>query len=224
MPRLAPVIMTDRIDRAPTECNLVLLPEWRTPYPNEMACPHRRMNGLATFSAKLIQKPALGQGAREAINVRSGSKADMCSASAHVRFAPKSGHVQRTSRCLLWANSGHGALGRQCRVCRSPDCHQAVAIVDYVYIDHAHALAAAPHTTHEGKRGLDSWLEVVDAKIYGRQRASEHHRQGVVAHCVDRSRDGAAVPLFAVWVALELRPHDHPHADLLLGGISFDHL
>src|SRR5262249_4082584 len=71
------------------------------------------------------------------------------------------------------------ALRRQCRVCRSPERHQAVAIVEYVYIDHAHALAAAPHTTHDGKRGLDSWLEVVDAKIYGRQRASEHHRQAV---------------------------------------------
>ena len=26
---------------------------------------------------------------------------------ADVRFTPKSGHVQRTSRCPLWANSGH---------------------------------------------------------------------------------------------------------------------
>jgi|SRR5262245_5534 len=25
----------------------------------------------------------------------------------HVRFAPESGHVQRTRPCLLWANSGH---------------------------------------------------------------------------------------------------------------------
>src|SRR5215470_10189735 len=25
----------------------------------------------------------------------------------HVRFTPKSGHLQRTSGCLLWANSGH---------------------------------------------------------------------------------------------------------------------
>jgi hypothetical protein len=28
----------------------------------------------------------------------------------HVRFTPKSGHVQCTGLCLLWANSGHGAL------------------------------------------------------------------------------------------------------------------
>jgi hypothetical protein len=27
-----------------------------------------------------------------------------------VRFTPKSGHVQYTSRCLLWANSGHRAV------------------------------------------------------------------------------------------------------------------
>jgi hypothetical protein len=25
----------------------------------------------------------------------------------HVRFTPNSGHVQRTSSCPLWANSGH---------------------------------------------------------------------------------------------------------------------
>jgi len=29
------------------------------------------------------------------------------SANGHVRFAPESGHVQCTSSCLLWANSGH---------------------------------------------------------------------------------------------------------------------
>src|SRR5262245_32174260 len=29
------------------------------------------------------------------------------SAKRHVRFTPESGHVQRTSSCLLWANSGH---------------------------------------------------------------------------------------------------------------------
>src|SRR5512143_1399063 len=42
--------------------------------------------------------------------VRFGSKADICSAPTHVRFTPDSGHVQRTSSCLLWANSGHRAL------------------------------------------------------------------------------------------------------------------
>ena len=34
-------------------------------------------------------------------------KADICSAKRHVRFTPKSGHVQRTSRCPLCAKSGH---------------------------------------------------------------------------------------------------------------------
>ena len=40
-------------------------------------------------------------------NVRFGSKADMCNAKRHVRFSPDSGHVQRTSRRPLCANSGH---------------------------------------------------------------------------------------------------------------------
>ena len=34
-------------------------------------------------------------------NVRFGSLADICSAPTDVRFAPKSGHLQRTSRCPL---------------------------------------------------------------------------------------------------------------------------
>ena len=43
-------------------------------------------------------------------DVRFGSKADMCSAKSHVRFTPKSGHVQCNSACPLSANSGHGVL------------------------------------------------------------------------------------------------------------------
>ena len=38
---------------------------------------------------------------------RFGSKADICSAKRHVRFTPKSRHVQRNSLCPLCANSGH---------------------------------------------------------------------------------------------------------------------
>ena len=41
------------------------------------------------------------------LNVRFGSKADMCSAQADVRFAPESGHVRRDSPCPLCASSGH---------------------------------------------------------------------------------------------------------------------
>jgi hypothetical protein len=28
----------------------------------------------------------------------------------HVRFAPESRHVQRSTSCLLWANSGHQSV------------------------------------------------------------------------------------------------------------------
>ena len=44
------------------------------------------------------------------INVRFGSKADMCSAERHVRFTPNSGHAQCKNRCPLCANSGHDGL------------------------------------------------------------------------------------------------------------------
>src|SRR5262249_2608895 len=40
-------------------------------------------------------------------DVRFGSEADICSAKRHVCFTPKSGHVQCTSSCPLWAKSGH---------------------------------------------------------------------------------------------------------------------
>src|SRR5262249_37704535 len=46
---------------------------------------------------------------RHCPNVSFGSKADMCTAPAYVRFAPESGHVRCTSARLLWARSGHGA-------------------------------------------------------------------------------------------------------------------
>ena len=39
--------------------------------------------------------------------VRFGSKADISQRNRHVRFTPKSGHVQCISPCPLSANSGH---------------------------------------------------------------------------------------------------------------------
>jgi hypothetical protein len=59
---------------------------------------------------------------RRLLTVPFGSKADICTAKSdvrftpnsdrksgfpHVCFTPESGHVQCTSLCLLWANSGH---------------------------------------------------------------------------------------------------------------------
>jgi hypothetical protein len=35
-----------------------------------------------------------------------------CTAIGNVCFAPESGHVQCTSSCLLWANSGHPGHGQ----------------------------------------------------------------------------------------------------------------
>src|SRR5262249_34071458 len=49
-------------------------------------------------------------------NVRFGSKADICTAPAHVRFTPESRHMQCTSACPLWAKSGHGFISHR----RSP--------------------------------------------------------------------------------------------------------
>src|SRR6516225_7434381 len=43
-------------------------------------------------------------------DVRFGSKADMCSAQAHVRFTPESDIKCDIVECPLWANSGHRSL------------------------------------------------------------------------------------------------------------------
>src|SRR5262245_17530785 len=43
------------------------------------------------------------------VDVRFGSKADICSAKRHVRFTPESGHLQCNSPCPPWAKSGHRA-------------------------------------------------------------------------------------------------------------------
>ena len=67
-------------------------------------------------------------------NVRFGSKADIRAAISHVRFAPKSGHVRCTHRCLLSANSGHHEIaGRENRKTASlrfsPKSQAAIATV-----------------------------------------------------------------------------------------------
>jgi hypothetical protein len=49
---------------------------------------------------------------RQHFDVRFGSKADICTPPAHVRFTPESGHVQCTSLCLLWAKSAHPGRGQ----------------------------------------------------------------------------------------------------------------
>src|SRR5262249_740970 len=43
-------------------------------------------------------------------DVRFGSKADMCSARAHVRFTPESDIKCDVVECPLWAKSGHANL------------------------------------------------------------------------------------------------------------------
>jgi hypothetical protein len=63
--------------------------------------------GLGGKQTNLSQPKLFMRNLYERCDVRLGSKADMCGAKGHVCFAPESGHVQCTSRCLLWANSGH---------------------------------------------------------------------------------------------------------------------
>jgi len=46
-------------------------------------------------------------------DVRFESEADICGAKPYVRFTPKSGHVQRTSSCLLWAKCTRNRHGER---------------------------------------------------------------------------------------------------------------
>ena len=43
----------------------------------------------------------------------------------HVRFTPESGHVRRTSLCLLWAKNGHRLLDHLLRGLRTGSPHRA---------------------------------------------------------------------------------------------------
>jgi len=74
---------------------------------DECAPPHRC--ALTVYRNDL---PFSLEGVDDRGYVRFGSKADMCSAKRHVRFTPKSGHVQCNQGCPLWANSGHGKTGK----------------------------------------------------------------------------------------------------------------
>src|SRR5262245_39694775 len=59
------------------------------------------MPSIGRLSSFFTGKPVV------AMNVRFGSKADICFAIGHVRLTPESGHVQCIHLCLLWAISGH---------------------------------------------------------------------------------------------------------------------
>ena len=53
---------------------------------------------------------AISTGGLEGAFVRFGSLADILRRNRHVRFTPKSGHVQCNGPCPLCANSGHRPL------------------------------------------------------------------------------------------------------------------
>jgi hypothetical protein len=50
---------------------------------------------------------AQAYGALIGLDVRFGSLADILRCPSDVGFTPESGHLQCTSACPLWANSGH---------------------------------------------------------------------------------------------------------------------
>ena len=84
-----------------------------------------RIGAAACAPVRTAHNAVLKRLALYGVNVRFGSKADMCAAKCHVRFTPNSDrkseipqkamsalppesrHVQCTSPCPLWANSGH---------------------------------------------------------------------------------------------------------------------
>jgi hypothetical protein len=84
--------------------------------------------------------------------VRFGSKADICAAKGHVRFTPKSGHLQCKRPCPLRAKSRH-------RPTRSP----GQVLILLVNLLHLHFIHTA--TVHCDFRELRFYL----AQIRGRQ-------------------------------------------------------
>jgi hypothetical protein len=88
--------------------------DWLLVFPTYIFLGLRRMH---TIKSALLSETGVGADAAflaqqiasrtDGADVRFGSLADICSALGDVRFTPKSGHVQCTSLCPLWANSGH---------------------------------------------------------------------------------------------------------------------
>jgi len=74
---------------------------------NEKAAPIERIAAVA-ICRRLPPRCASQQ--NRTFNVRFGSKADMCGAQAHVRFAPESDIKCDIVECPLWAGSGHQHL------------------------------------------------------------------------------------------------------------------
>src|SRR5262245_8433330 len=64
---------------------------------------------------------------RSGSNVRFGSKADMCSAQAHVRFTPESDIKCDMVECALWADGGRSWF----RTIRAPDIPPSLDKRDY---------------------------------------------------------------------------------------------
>ena len=81
-------------------------------------CQWFSLRGVSkTISPAPIRRMADSGNRPLGFHVRFGSKADICGAKWHVRFAPKSGHLQCTNSCPLCANSGHSVA----EACRSDD-------------------------------------------------------------------------------------------------------
>src|SRR5262249_48692208 len=72
-------------------------------------------------------------------DVRVGSEADICGAKGHVCFTPESGHVRRTSPCLLWAKSGRKPLLLPCACppVSSLSCHHRAQGQQRAYHEHS---------------------------------------------------------------------------------------
>jgi len=82
----------------------------------------------------------------------------------HVRFTPKSGRVQCTSACLLWANSGHDDTNRKTASRRSGMSAKgqertSQRLIDY-FIGTAEQRRRHGETEHSGGLRIDDQLEL----------------------------------------------------------------
>src|SRR5262249_25392897 len=66
-----------------------------------------------SYRLKLVLRRGRARVRSTLTNVRFGSKADICTAPAHVRFTPESRHKGARMECPLTAKSGHCAADRR---------------------------------------------------------------------------------------------------------------
>src|SRR6516225_4571176 len=135
--------------------------------------------------SKRLPRPTLrsGRASRTNFNTSRRIPARVIEANRDVRFTPKSRHVQRTSRRLLWAKSGHhlsfdhhGSTCEQCRRHGETNCSGGLKI------DNQLVLSRRLHRKVGGLLALENAIDVAGSLPVWLDRVGPVTNQATVSH------------------------------------------